>query len=224
MKTYEVQMHRSTHSWPRIVGVRWSPSCPGRFIIREIAIIIHWIGGWASPRTSLNELKRENPQHLGSPACSQSITTVLSWLQEGKCKPCEQGHFVSVEAQIQTQGIPCGICCGQSWTRARFSLCSLCSSWCFYYQSCNVWVQYKSVIRGWNKNPIWGHSNKAKSDPTSRIKIKAKQELFQPWRWGKHIPLKHQWHSCDIHSIIFQKAIIFENEFIYHSKIKVPCA
>jgi hypothetical protein len=43
-----------------IIGVEWSGSRPGRFILGERSIYTHWIGGWVVPRTSLeDEAKRK---------------------------------------------------------------------------------------------------------------------------------------------------------------------
>jgi hypothetical protein len=53
MKTYgEVDIY------PRILDLgiswRWSASRPGRFTPGEIALSIHWIGGWVGPETNLD--------------------------------------------------------------------------------------------------------------------------------------------------------------------------
>jgi len=56
-------MYSSTHSLTSAVDVgEWSASRSGRFIPREKAPSIHWIGGWVGPTAVLNMVvKRKIP-------------------------------------------------------------------------------------------------------------------------------------------------------------------
>jgi hypothetical protein len=62
-----------------LVGVEWSASRPCRFNPRKRTPSTHWIGGWADPRASLDDLERENSYpHLDSnsdPLIVQSVTS-----------------------------------------------------------------------------------------------------------------------------------------------------
>jgi hypothetical protein len=63
MKTYgevDVQIHVSLTS--ALVGGEWSVSRPGRFTPGERATGIHSIGGWVSPRASLDDVEKRKIQ------------------------------------------------------------------------------------------------------------------------------------------------------------------
>jgi hypothetical protein len=69
------------------VGGEWSASRPGRFTSGEKAPGTHWIGGWVSPKTGLDDIEGRKilplpgiePHLLGRPAHSLvAIPTELS--------------------------------------------------------------------------------------------------------------------------------------------------
>jgi hypothetical protein len=41
-----------------LIGGEWPASCPGHFTPEERALSTHWIGGWVSPRTGLDDVER----------------------------------------------------------------------------------------------------------------------------------------------------------------------
>jgi hypothetical protein len=41
-----------------LAGSKWSASRPSRFILRERAPGIYWIGGWVDPRASLDDMEK----------------------------------------------------------------------------------------------------------------------------------------------------------------------
>jgi hypothetical protein len=60
MKTYggvDVQTHVFLTS--ALAEGEWSASRPGRFTPGERAPSIHWIGGWVSPRSGLDAMKKK---------------------------------------------------------------------------------------------------------------------------------------------------------------------
>jgi hypothetical protein len=50
-----------------LFGDEWSASRRGRFTPGERAPGAHWIGGWVSPRTGLNDVERRNILPLSGP-------------------------------------------------------------------------------------------------------------------------------------------------------------
>jgi hypothetical protein len=58
MKTGELDVYIHVLLTSALVGGKWSASRPGRFTPRESALGTHWIGGWVSPRTGLDDVGR----------------------------------------------------------------------------------------------------------------------------------------------------------------------
>jgi hypothetical protein len=67
MKTYGgVDVYIHVFMTSTLVGGTWSASRPGRFTPMARAHFIHWIGGWVSPRTDLEDVKVKNLAHTAT--------------------------------------------------------------------------------------------------------------------------------------------------------------